>query len=397
MNKRYDDIRIVIGADIVPTDSNGGAFCEGNLDNLIGSTLQDYLENADYIALNLETPITDKEERIIKCGPAHMAPTKSIIGLKRINPFFYTLANNHIMDQGESGIVSTVTELEKNGIKYAGVGKTDGEKARPHVAVVNGVRIGFYCCAEHEFSITGDNLWGANPYDPLVSFDHVKQLKEHCDLVVVLYHGGKEYYQYPSPEVQRVFHKFAETGADVVVAQHSHCIGCYEEYEESFLIYGQGNFLFDDVENTYNSEGILIEIIFNKNGINGGNDKDIKNISYIPVIRENNITKMADEARKAKILGELRKRSEEIAVQGTVEKRYNEYALKMSTSYKNILLGKIGKNIFIRGLNKVFHNFITNSVYDLFEEVAIENIIDCEAHRELILAGIKNKRKTSRH
>lgn len=42
---------------------------------------------------------------------------------------------------------------------------------------------------------------GANPFDVLESFDDVQALKEHCDYVIVLYHGGKEFYRYPSPHV----------------------------------------------------------------------------------------------------------------------------------------------------------------------------------------------------
>ena len=33
-------------------------------------------------------------------------------------------------------------------------------------------------------------------------------------------------------------------GADVVLCQHSHCIGCYEQYEGAHILYGQGNFHF---------------------------------------------------------------------------------------------------------------------------------------------------------
>ena len=36
----------------------------------------------------------------------------------------------------------------------------------------------------------------------------------------------------------------AENGADVVICQHSHCIGCYEEYQGCYILYGQGNFHF---------------------------------------------------------------------------------------------------------------------------------------------------------
>lgn len=80
-------------------------------------------------------------------------------------------------------------------------------------------------CTENEFSSATMHSAGANPFDVLESFDDVQALKEHCDYVVVLYHGGKEFYRYPSPMLQRYCRKFIEKGASLVLCQHSHCIG----------------------------------------------------------------------------------------------------------------------------------------------------------------------------
>lgn len=61
----------------------------------------------------------------------------------------------------------------------------------------------------------------------------------------MLYHGGKEYYRYSSPNLQKTCRKMTEKGADLVLCQHSHCIGSYEEYNDSTILYGQGNFIFN--------------------------------------------------------------------------------------------------------------------------------------------------------
>ena len=126
-------------------------------------------------------------------------------------------------------------------------------KARePYIRTIDDVRLGVYCCTEHEYSIATNTQAGANPYDPLFSFDDVRELKKACDYVIVLYHGGKEHYRYPSPLLQKVFHKFAEVGADLVIAQHTHCIGCMEKYGGSTLVYGQQGILpFDHSKSDY--------------------------------------------------------------------------------------------------------------------------------------------------
>ena len=131
-------------------------------------------------------------------------------------------------------------------IGYVGAGDNISEACRPYIIGRNGIRVGIYACAEHEFSIAGPETPGANPFDPLDSLDHISALKSRCDYVIVLYHGGKEHYRYPSPYLQKVCRKMAQKGADLVICQHSHCIGCFEVYNGSALIYGQGNFIFDD-------------------------------------------------------------------------------------------------------------------------------------------------------
>lgn len=147
------------------------------------------------------------------------------------------------------------------------------EARKPYIIELDGLKIGIYACAEHEFSIATENASGANPFDPLESLDHVQGLSDKCDYVIVLYHGGKEHYRYPSPYLQKACRKMAEKGADLVVCQHSHCIGCFEEYEKSTIIYGQGNFIFDHSESEFWQTSLLVKIVID----------DGPHISYIPI------------------------------------------------------------------------------------------------------------------
>ena len=39
--------------------------------------------------------------------------------------------------------------------------------------------------------------------------------------------------------------RIVEKGADLVVCQHSHCIGSEEIYKGKKILYGQGNFIFN--------------------------------------------------------------------------------------------------------------------------------------------------------
>ena len=134
-------------------------------------------------------------------------------------------------------MISTINCLTENKIGYGGVGRNLQEASKPYFFERKGIKVGIYCCAEHEFSIATESTYGANPFDPLESLDHIIDMKKKCDVIIVLYHGGKEYYRYPSPDLQRICRKMVDKGADLVVCQHSHCIGCEEEWNNGVILY----------------------------------------------------------------------------------------------------------------------------------------------------------------
>ena len=53
-------MKILIGADIVPTKSNEQAFIQSDTSALVDVGLSKILQNADYRVFNLEVPLTDK-------------------------------------------------------------------------------------------------------------------------------------------------------------------------------------------------------------------------------------------------------------------------------------------------------------------------------------------------
>ena len=371
--------KIIVAADIVPTENNFIYFEQADTNYLIGEKLETRFSEASFIIMNLEVPLIDTYSPIRKCGPCLVAPTKTIAGIKKINPYFFTLANNHILDQGVSGLESTINVLKQNDIDYSGVGDSVVSARKPFIKDVLGTRIGIYCCAEHEFSIAGSHSAGANPFDPLVSFDDVYALKFMCDYLIVLYHGGKEHYRYPSPKLKRVFHKFADSGADLVIAQHSHCIGCREIYNKSTLIYGQGNFLFDHSDSDYWKTSMLIEV-----------ELDSRNISYIPIVKHGNAVREASDAEWNNILVDFYKRSDEICSDDFVEQQYRNFALEMRSAYLQRFSGMFSSNLLVRVLSKISRQRFIESFYNDESRLAIQNVLDCEAHRELASEAMKS-------
>ncbi len=371
---------LIIGGDLAPTKSNYSFFEEGNINALIDDRLLSVLESADYRIFNLELPLTDTEKPIIKDGPNHIAPISTLKGIKLIDPTVLCLANNHILDHDEQGLYQTMEQLSKNNINWVGAGKDLSAAAKPIIIERGELRIGIYACAEYEFSIAEENKAGANPFDPLESPDHIASLKSKCDFVIVLYHGGKELYPYPSPYLQKVCRKIADKGANLVICQHSHCIGAFEKYDESVIVYGQGNFLFDMRDNGYCETSLLIKVTFG----------DKMSVDFVPFCKKKTGIELPEPDVSELILKDFNERSGNLSQPGFIDTEYEKFCIRSGLFYMGAFAG-MGR--IPRKLNELLNGIITRQIYSLKKLNLVQNMIECEAHRELVIRYLRVIRK----
>lgn len=378
-------LRLYIGADFVPTDINRVLFETGNIEALVGKELLGLFKQSDLNVFNLEVPLTDASTPIDKFGNNLKSPTKTIYGYKALEPIFLTLANNHSLDHGVEGLTTTLELLNKHDIKNAGAGANVKEAKKPFIFEKDGIRIGFYLCAEHEFTVASCHTMGANPFDVLESFDDVETLKKTCDYVIVLYHGGKEFYRYPSPMLQRYCRKFVDKGADLVVCQHSHCIGSREDYGKGTIIYGQGNFIFNSEFYIQHKEFVKDSLLINIEAT-----KDSFIVSEVPIRSTEMGTRLATESEADETLTAYKQRSEHIRDAHFVVQAYKDFA---DTHVKRYLREFIGRSFTIRVINALFGRKLMQLLLGKTSYLAIQNYLECEAHHELFLRGIKNINK----
>ena len=378
-------IQIIIGADFVPTETNTKLFSEGNIQELLGEGLLRLFDECEYKIFNLEMPLYDGVSPIVKRGPNLVAKTSTINAYKSLGVDLFTLANNHILDQGEKGLHSTFNVLDQKGIQYIGAGSNINNIRKSTILECGRKKVGVYACCENEFSVATTMHGGANPFDVFTTFDEICELKSRCDFVIILYHGGKEHYRYPSPRLQKICRKFVDSGSDLVLCQHSHCIGAREVYSGAEIIYGQGNFLFDHNESEYWKTGLLVTL-----------DENLK-VAYVPVQKMNERVRLATGTTEKEIFTSYETRSNEIAQNGFIETHYAAYSREAVSYYLRLLSGVTKKNIVFHTLNKItrgkWEKSYVQRKYNQDALIALQNIIECEAHNELLLAGIKEMRK----
>lgn len=270
MNK--DFVRIIIAGDLMPSENNFALFEEGNAEALFGKELCQMFTDADFSIANLEGALTDSTIAQQKDGPDIKAPKATIAGIKNLGLSAVALANNHITDYLQQGIDDTLTTLREAGIKHVGTAPRKGKPIPPpnsHLSItINDKKICIYNVSETFFNIPTKEMDGANIYDEWIVLNEIKVLKLQHDFLIVIYHGGAEYLPYPTPQTRTRFHRMAECGADFITAQHTHCIGCEEWYNGSYLLHGQGNFLFARQKKYPNltKHGLVTEIIITGDG-----------------------------------------------------------------------------------------------------------------------------------
>ena len=252
--------RLIIAGDLFPTAENVSDFLNGDIASLFGEEIVRLFEEADFSVCNLEGSLTDHSERFRKTGPVKVAPTAALEAYKKLGIKCCMLANNHSTDGGHQGMADTLHALDAAGIGHIGAGL--GSKSIGHTLIreIGDVRFGFYNVSETMYNKPAEDSAGAWLYDEYIVCRELEELKRGSDYLIVIYHGGIEKFPYPSPEMRKRFHRMADCGADMVLAQHTHCAGCEEMYEGSYLLYGQGDFLLKNFLPGMTDTGLLLEL-----------------------------------------------------------------------------------------------------------------------------------------
>lgn len=370
--------KIIIGADFAPVEKDGEFLLNHGTKELIDESLIEKINQADFTVFNLESPIVESGTPIEKDGPSLFIPKGAEKVYREIRTSLLSLANNHIMDYGREGLLETLELLKQKQIPVIGVGANEAQANNYYIVSLNGKKVGIYAAADHEFSIAKGNLPGANGMETAKAVGKIQEIKEQADYCIALYHGGRELYPYPSPEQQKICRAMAEAGADVVVCQHSHCMGAYEEYGGSVIFYGQGNFVLGEAEDEISVYSILIEL----------NIAEELSWRVIPMKRLKERVILPSKGEEKKVLARLETLSKEIRQEGFVEENYHKLAEEAIAAY---LYQFAGWPLFFIRLDKLFQRkgikwfFKRNRKRLLY----LQNVLQCEAHREVVLEGLE--------
>ena len=231
--------------------------------NFIFANIKKELSKADILFGNLEGPISDKGLRVGSIYSFRFSPT-STLALRNAGFDVVSIANNHMLDYQAVALQDTMVNLQKAGIDYVGAGNNETEAFSLKIKEIQGVKIGFL-----GFENIGPASWKAGA-DKIgmawVGWDFTKvkeiisQSKSQVDVLAVSLHAGVEYQGLPD-DFQKAFDKMAiDSGADLVLGHHPHVIEPLEKYNNGWIIYSLGNFIFDQYFSKETMEGGLLRV-----------------------------------------------------------------------------------------------------------------------------------------
>lgn len=186
------------------------------------------LRQADVLLGNLECVVSPKGVVSTDHNPFR-APLFTPRILKENRVDLVSLANNHSADFGESAFVDMTDRLRAEGVPFLGGNSFRHGPESPHIATVNGLRIGY-------LGFYLRSLEGA--------VSDAMRARPSVDILVVFNHWGRDDTKEVLPLQRRLGRALIDAGVDLVVGTHTHVLQPEEWYKGKLIFYGLGNFIF---------------------------------------------------------------------------------------------------------------------------------------------------------
>lgn len=282
-----------------------------------------FTDLVDLTFANFESCIVENE---IETTNAMAVPESQCHSISSSGIDVFTLANNHIRDCGDEGLLATKRVLNEQGIHTVGAGGNIDEANAPLVIDKCGKSIAFLGATDATHYKAKRTRPGVAPLNARRLLNTISRLRNKVDLIVVGIHSDLEFTNFPAPWKVKMSRHLAKAGADIVVHHHPHTLQGIEIYDNSLIAYSLGNFVFPvhGPEYMEGRNGYVDEAVFLKVLVDLERSKR-KIITYEPIptfIRKDNKTRMAEGRRGELILERMSDYSACLNSRAMLRKRY---------------------------------------------------------------------------
>lgn len=299
--KITDDITInmTVTGDVLCHNTNFWDAYDASTDSYdfsyVFEDIEKYFSSADIAVGTIETSFAGKEAGYSNY-PTFNSPEELATDLKELGYDVMAMATNHCLDKGYKGLVSTIEELDKAGIKHIGTYKSEEDSKEILIQDVKGIKMAFlnYTYGTNGIPIPAGKEYSVNLIDKdKIKADIEKAKKLNADVICVNMHWGEEYRQTATQEQEELADFLFQNGVDLILGSHTHVLEPMEKRtvtladgtkKDGFVIYSLGNFMSGQNAN-YTRQSVILDIQLTKKGKD--NTISIDSVKYSPIYMYN--------------------------------------------------------------------------------------------------------------
>ena len=175
------------------------------------------------------------------------------------------------------------------------------EASAPFFFETDGMKIGILASTQIERldnpdtkGATASSAGVFRSWDGTLLYEKTAEVAEQCDFLVVYVHWGTENTTELDWAQKEQARKLVESGADLIIGNHSHCLQGIEIIDGVPVFYSLGNFLF----NSKTVDTCLVKASVQ--------DGKLNSLQFIPALQTDCRTEMLSGAEKARVIAYMR-------------------------------------------------------------------------------------------
>ena len=279
------------------------------IENGISEALLSQMRDVDIMMINNEFPYTERGTALEDKTYTFRADRGTVRYLTDMGVDIVSLANNHLYDFGEIGLLDTLDTLKEAGIPYVGAGRNLEEAAAPVYFIAGDIKIAIVSATQIE-RLENPDTKGATEnsagvfrcLDTGKLYEVVAEADANSDFVVVYIHWGTENVVEPDWGQLDQAPKLAEAGADLIIGDHSHCLQGFQYFGDVPVIYSLGNFWFSS--RTLDTCMLQVDI----------SSRGIEELRFVPAIQQDCRTDLAYGEEKERIISYMQEISFDVSI-----------------------------------------------------------------------------------
>lgn len=294
-----EPVTLLFTGDILLEGTTLARYQSEGLSGILSEPLAGELRDADVLMINEEFPFGTTGEAALDKQYTFRTDPSFVSAFQDMGADLVGLANNHVLDFGQSALLETFATLDGANLRYAGAGENLSRAKELQVFEVKGKRLGFLAASR----VWPDTSWAAGEghpgvfgtYDPTLLLSAITSAKEEaaCDFVTVFVHWGIERNPLPEDYQRGLAAQYAAAGADLVIGMHPHVLQGIEYAGDTPVFYSLGNFIFGG--RTYDTAAVKATIA----------PDGTVHITVLPCIASGGCTRLAEGSDAERIYSTL--------------------------------------------------------------------------------------------